>query len=804
MTHNKIGKKLFKKIFGWYIVVAVILSLFQLFTEYRYAKNQLLDELNFLSKAFYEPLYNSVWNLDEEQIQANVDAINSLDSIYGISIIDTDNNILAKKGIVQDKAQQKDDLILNSFDLVYTDGNDKEKLATVNIYSSSNVIFSRLENSVMMIIIIAIIKSTILLFLFLFFTKKILSRPLDRLIKATDSITPSHYEVIELKEANSTDELTKLIQAYNNMGGRLTYLFDEVVNVKNKLEEEHRYLQAIVNSVNNPIMIVKDDYTVKLMNHDVCKHMKDVPFADPKNPKCYEITHSRTSPCEDDGNICPLKAVQKSFERTVVIHEVVCEDGKRFMEITATPLFDNKKNYIGIIKSANDITEKINIENELQEQKKELNFRKNYDHLTNLPNRILFHEYLETNIKEARLNAEKFALFFIDLDRFKQINDSFGHEVGDVILKVVVQRLKSQLPSIESLARIGSDEFVLVRKNFMDIDDIAHSARLALDLIAKPIDVQGQTFYVTASIGISLYPRDEEDSYILLKYADTAMNKAKNEGRNNFQFYSSEMTELIFEKVKLESALREAMLNEELSVYYQPQIDAANNKVSGSEALVRWIHPVLGFIAPNKFIPLAEETGLIIDIDRYVMRAAMGEHMNLRHQGIDPGILSLNLASKNLASDDYIELLKEYIKEFGFKPYWLILEVTESDIMNKPLEAIERLQILSDMGIQIAIDDFGTGYSSLAYLKKFPIHKLKIDRSFIKDTPDSNDDVAIVKTIISLAHNLNLDVIAEGVETYEQKEFLLKYGCSNIQGFYYSKAIDIQSFENYLTTMDKQ
>ncbi len=802
MTNNKIGKKLFKKIFGWYIAVAILLSLFQLFTEYTYAKKQLIDELGFLSKAFYEPLYNAVWNLDEEQIKANVDAIAALESVCGISVVDVNGHVLAQKGHVATK-EKSSHLIMQKFDLIHDDDNEKEKLATVNIYSSENVVFSRLEKSFIMILIIAIIKSTILLILFLFFTKKILSRPLEKLIEATENITPDHYEMIEVNEID-TDELSRLIQKYNSMGARLTSLFDEVVKVKDRLQEEHRYLQAIVNSSNNPIMVVKNDYTVKLMNHDICKNLINMNIADIENPKCYEITYNRTLPCVDEMHQCPLREVQNTLQRTVVVHEYDCEDEKKYMEITATPLFDEDDSYIGIIKSSNDITQKIRIENELKEQKDQLNFRINYDSLTNLPNRVLFHDFLEKVIKNSRLNTEKFALFFVDLDRFKQINDSFGREVGNTILKAVVQRLKAKIPENRYLARLGGDEFVFIEENIEDIEDVSSLAEAIMEVISQPFHVEGHILYVTASIGISLYPKDEEDAYILLKYADTAMYKAKNDGRNTFKFYSSDMTEIILEKVKLESALREAVANKELLVYYQPQIDASVPSVIGAEALIRWIHPTLGSIAPNKFIRLAEETGLIVEIDRFVMRSAMQDYMNLRKEGIEPGNLSLNLSSKHLECPDFIDTLKQEIKRFDFQAHWITLEVTESDIMQKPEEAMQRLEAISKLGIHIAIDDFGTGYSSLSYLKKFPITKLKVDRSFIKDIPFDKKDIAIVKTIISLAHNLDIEIIAEGVETKEQKEFLLQHACDHIQGFYYSKAIDIQSFENYLTTMDKQ
>jgi EAL domain-containing protein (putative c-di-GMP-specific phosphodiesterase class I) len=319
-----------------------------------------------------------------------------------------------------------------------------------------------------------------------------------------------------------------------------------------------------------------------------------------------------------------------------------------------------------------------------------------------------------------------------------------------------------------------------------------------IEVLAKPIIIANNVLYVTSSIGISLFPEDGILAQNLLKYADSAMYKAKNEGRNNFQFYSAEMTELAFERVVMETSLRTALKNEDLVVYYQPQVNGKTGQIIGMEALVRWQHSIMGVVSPSKFIPLAESTGLIIELDQLVMKTAMKQIVKWYEQGLNPGVLSLNLAIKQLNQKNCVDILEEIIKETKCKTQWLEFEITEGQIMINPQEAIQTLQQIANMGIELAIDDFGTGYSSLSYLKKFPINKLKIDKSFVDGLPCDEDDSGITKAIISLAKSLNLKVIAEGVETQEQKDFLVQNGCENIQGYFYAKPMPCDEMEIFL------
>jgi diguanylate cyclase (GGDEF)-like protein len=432
---------------------------------------------------------------------------------------------------------------------------------------------------------------------------------------------------------------------------------------------------------------------------------------------------------------------------------------------------------------------------EIKKQKDILYEQAHHDALTGLPNRILFNDRLEHGIEVAKRHKMQLALFFIDLDHFKQINDSLGHQIGDRVLVVVTERLKAKIRKEDTLARLGGDEFTIIIEDLKNIQDVSLLANKILKVLTQPIHIEGHTLYISCSIGISFYPQDDTDANNLVKYADTAMYKAKEEGRNNFQFYSSEMTALALERVIMEANLRQALKKEEFILYYQPQVNAKSGKLTGLESLIRWQHPGMGLISAVKFISLAEETGLIVEIDQWVMKRAMKQISKWYKEGLEPGMLSLNLSMRQLGSDDFIQILQENMRAIDFKPEWLEFEVTEGQVMKKPEESIIKLEQISNMGIKIVIDDFGTGYSSLAYLKRLPVDKLKIDQSFVEGVPDDNEDVSIVKAIIALAKSLRLEYVAEGVETNAQKEFLLENGCENMQGYYYGKPMSAEVIE---------
>jgi diguanylate cyclase (GGDEF)-like protein/PAS domain S-box-containing protein len=482
----------------------------------------------------------------------------------------------------------------------------------------------------------------------------------------------------------------------------------------------------------------------------------------------------------------PVIKKEKQYIQAQTIHKR--KDGTFYhVDIFLQPTsYEGHNAYVAI---ALDITERKKMEDELKEQKNILNYKAHHDDLTKLPNRVLLNDRLNQAIENAKRDKSKFALLFIDLDHFKEINDSFGHTVGDQVLQIITLRLQKTVREKDTIARLGGDEFTIILEDLVQSADASLIADKILHAIAGDMNVNGHILYVTASIGISIYPNDGQSGQNLIKYADSAMYKAKEEGRNDFQYYDPIMTELAFERVAMATSLRIGFKEEQFIVYYQPQIDGRTDKLIGMEALVRWQHPTMGLVSPDKFIPLAESTGLIVELDRYVMKTAMTQMAKWYKEGFKPGRLSMNLSVKQLQQADFIEVFKNLMETTGCKAECLALEVTESQIMKNPEEAIKILNQITNLGVELAVDDFGTGYSSLAYLKRLPIHKLKIDRTFVKNLPDNEEDIGITKSVIALAKSLNLSIIAEGVESTEQKDFIVEHGCPHIQGYFYSKPI---------------
>lgn len=600
------------------------------------------------------------------------------------------------------------------------------------------------------------------------------------------------------------DKLTKTILAFlNRKEERIeTVQHSDTIRL---MAEQHIYLQSIIDGINDPIMVIKEDYTVDLMNHTLRNSVKDIKFADPEHPKCYEISHNRTTPCDGPEHPCPLRDVIDTKKHSVVVHDHYNANGeRRYVELSVTPLFDKEKNCIGIIESSRDITEHLETREELEEQKDILFHQAHHDILTGLPNRVLFNDRLKQGIEISKRNNTKLALFFIDLDHFKEINDSLGHKTGDEVLKAITDSISSVIRKEDTLARLGGDEFIVIMEDLKQGQDAALLAHKIFDELAKYTMIDRHSLHLSISMGISLYPDDGNNAADLLRFADIAMYKAKDEGRNNFQFYSSDMTELVFERVVMETSLLEAFKHEEFVVYYQPQINAMDEILMGIEVLVRWQHPTMGLVTPEKFIPLLEKMGLIAQLDQWVMKTAMMQIVQWNKKGLNPGILALNLAIKHLEEKDFITILERILKETDCNPEWIELEVTEEQIMGSSEEAARTLNQLNDLGIElVAIDDFGTGYSSLSRLKRLPVTKLKIDQSFIRGLPDNKENTAITQSIIALAKSLNLEVIAEGVETKKQRDFLVENGCGNIQGYFYGKPMPSSEMEAVLLGSSK-
>jgi len=421
-----------------------------------------------------------------------------------------------------------------------------------------------------------------------------------------------------------------------------------------------------------------------------------------------------------------------------------------------------------------------------------------YDALTDLPNRLLFNDRLTIELAHAHRSHRRLAVMFLDLDRFKIINDTLGHPLGDRLLQGVAQRLVGCLREVDTVARLGGDEFMLLLPEITHVEDAAKIAQKILDALKPSFHFEGQELHITASIGIALYPNDGEDGNTLMKNADTAMYRAKEQGRNSYQFYTPIMNATAFERLVLENNLRRALEREEFVVYYQPQVSLTTGQIVGVEALIRWQHPELGLIPPVKFIPLAEETGLIMPIGEWALYTACAQNKTWQEANFPPLRMVVNLSPRLFKHKDLIKTIARILKETRLNPDYLELELTEGTIMENAEATVAIFHKLKGMGIHLSIDDFGTGYSSLSYLKRFPIDTLKIDRMFMQNIPTDPGDVAIATAIIAMAHSLGLKVIAEGVETEEQLTFLSSHRCDQIQGYFFSRPIPAEAVTRFL------
>jgi len=422
------------------------------------------------------------------------------------------------------------------------------------------------------------------------------------------------------------------------------------------------------------------------------------------------------------------------------------------------------------------------------QQKKRTEDRVNYlafhDELTSLPNRMMLNQRLDQALSRHSRTGTQLAIVFMDLDRFKVINDSLGHETGDILLRQVADRLRGESRKGDTVARMGGDEFVLLVESPETLMDVSACAQRVVERVSAPYLLGRNDCHITVSVGISIYPTDGVDSQTLLKAADVAMYRAKEIGRNNYLRYAPSMNVHTLERLELESDLRHALERDEFLLHYQPKVETATGMITGAEALLRWKHPLRGLISPIAFIPLAEETGLIVPIGEWVLATACARNKAWQDQGLTNLTVSVNLSARQFGDPMLLENLIRIISASGLDPSGLELEITESMVMSHGASAVAVLENLKSIGVQIAIDDFGTGYSSLAYLKRFPIDTLKVDRSFIRDIPADSSDMKITRAIIALAHGLKLKVVAEGVETADQLKFLRTHHCDSVQGYF--------------------
>ena len=558
-----------------------------------------------------------------------------------------------------------------------------------------------------------------------------------------------------------------------------------------EMEERYRkafnYLKKIINSIADPIFVKDRQHRWILLNDAFCSftgYSRD----ELRGKTDYDIFQG------NEAEIFWTKdeIVFTTGEENINEEQVTDAKGVVHTMLTKKNLYTDERGEQFIVGIMRDISQRKQMEETIRHQAF-------YDPLTDLANRRLFVEHLTLEMAHAHRNNKKLAVFFLDLDNFKTINDKLGHPVGDELLKDVALRLRSCIRASDLAARFGGDEFNILMYDITDPEETAISASKILSVFNQPFMISGHELQVSTSIGISIYPDDGKDADDLLKHADMAMYHSKERGRNTFQFYAPAMNVRTLERASLEYRLRRSIDLGELLVYYQPQVDIVTRRVTCVEALIRWQHPTLGLLNPARFLPLAEESGLILSLDSWMLRTACAQNKAWQQAGFPPVCVSVNLSARQFQQPDFAEKVSEILTETGLSPRYLDLEITENTVMHDIEMNITNLTRLTDMGVSFVIDDFGTGYTSLGWLRKLPIEKLKIDKSFMKGIEGANGNRTIINAIIALAHNLKLKVVAEGVETEDEVSFLRSSGCDEMQGHVFSRAVSAEEVMTFIS-----
>jgi len=550
-----------------------------------------------------------------------------------------------------------------------------------------------------------------------------------------------------------------------------------------ELSKHHEWLEVTALSIGEAIIATDEKGIITFSNYEAQKM-----FAFSKEQFLEKNFNDVLSTLMDqEGNKCDLslEIVLKKGSKVDIenISIISSQDGREhIVSGNISPIRDEVKRIIGTVINIKDITE-------LKRNERKIYNMEYYDNITGLPNKMLFLDRLNMALANARRSSVQLAVLVLDLDNFKNINDTLGHAFGDRILMKVAEKIRGLLREADTVARFGGDEFIILQPELKDIKDVIKVADRILEKFRNPWILEGREYFVTASIGIAVYPNDGQDENTLVRNADIAMYRAKETGKNNYELFMESMNRKIINKLDLENDLRHAVEKEQFVLFYQPQIDIASGDIIGVEALIRWNREGVGLVPPLEFIPVVEESSLIITLGEWVLKAACEQNVKWISSGIKPLLMAVNLSAKQFQQRDLVEMVERVLNETGMDPTLLELEITESTAMQDVDFTIEILKKLREKGIRISLDDFGTGYSSLNYLKMLPIDTLKIDKSFVCDISSCSNEEAIAKSLIALAHKMNLLVVAEGVETNEQLEFLKGQMCDKVQGYLLSKPV---------------
>ena len=759
-------------------VITLVMTAFQLYQEYRRNLDGVEGQFRQIGEVHLPSLSQSLWATNNKEIKLQLEGLLRIPNIV-YAAVDENGELQTQVG-----QRDTDHMIERRYTMRIEHLGQPREIGTLTVVATLDDIYAQLTREAIEILMSNALRTFLVaLFIFVLF-HRLITRHLTTVtdyLRSADPAAPAIPLALARPPMSRPDELDVLVASVCDMQ-RKTHAG------LNALRDSEARVRLLLDSTSEAIYGVDADGLCTFANPACLRMLGFVREEDLIGKPIHELIHHS----HPDGSHYPMAdcAVRiatlagQSCHRNDEVHWRT--DGTSFpVEYWSRPMYKEGV-LVGTVVTFIDISESKQTEAKLHQ----LAY---YDNLTGLPNRILFNDRLHQALSDAKRRHQLVALMLLDIDRFKVINDTMGHEAGDDLLREVAARLKYSIRDSDTVSRLGGDEFALV---FTDVGDIQHVAQLAqkvLSQFAAPVAIGGREVFTGASIGVALYPADTEDADSLLKYADSAMYHAKEIGRNNFQFYSHEMTASVQVRLQMETDLRRALDSDEFFLHYQPQVNARSNFITGVEALLRWRDHAGNLISPVQFIPLAEDTGLIVPIGKWVLETACAQLKRWHDAGMVELTLSVNVASRQFRDPMFPATVSEAIAASGIPPQALELEITESILLEHSDSTLHTLKDLKNLGVTLAIDDFGTGYSSLSYLKRFPIDRVKIDQSFVRDLASDNDDLAIVRAIIALARAMRLSVIAEGVETEEQLALLLREDCPDYQGYFFAHPMDAES-----------
>jgi diguanylate cyclase (GGDEF)-like protein/PAS domain S-box-containing protein len=769
-------------------VFTLISSAIQIYSDFSKDVSQIDRRMEVIETGYATSLARSLWALDQKLLQTQLEGILSLPDIVHLRLKIEPDSELVLGNIPSDSSTTS-----HEFNLVHQ-GDDMFTLGRLTVTADLQRVYADLERKILVILATQFLKTFFISILIVWIFQYFVARHLTTMANYARGFSiNSLSEPLKLDRPdtplNNSDELAQVTEAINQMRDRLS---DDLKRQERDEKEIRKFSKAIEQSPSS-VLICDRKWQIEYANQKFTQLTGyDLKSIVGKHPGVLgdDITAHRESRQL-------WQSIRLQVQRVGVWQGEVNSarrNGERFWEqLIVTPIKDSDGEATGYLILGEDISIRKRYEQQLLRQA-------NYDILTGLPNRMLALDRLKLALAQARRENTLVGVMFLDLDNFKHINDTLGHDAGDNLLIEAARRISSCLRGTSTVARLGGDEFLVILPGLTDVEASTQVAQRILATFEPPYLLNGQEVFVTTSIGIAIFPYDSDNSGMLLQHADAAMYQAKNKGKSAYAVFAPEMTEISHERLQMESLMRRALEQQEFELYFQPIVRTDTGNLAFAEALLRWNNPSLGMVMPDRFIPLAEETGLITPIGEWVLRESCMAAKRWHEQtGLRIGI-SVNVSPRQFRDPFFVRTVMQALQQSGLDPELLELEITERLILDNTIETADILRELDESGIRLSVDDFGTGYSALSYLKSYPFDTLKIDKSFVQDVMKEEDDASLVKAIINMAHSLDLRVIAEGVEEEAQTHFLKEQGCDFSQGYFYSRPLPSEEFDRWLAS----